>query len=214
MTTHRPAESSGTWTIGDITVNRLGYGAMQITGSGVWGQPRDREEAIRVLRRTRELGINLIDTADSYGPEVSENLIAEALHPYPAGLLIATKGGFTRPGPGDWRPNGHPDYLRGALEGSLRRLKLETIDLYQLHRIDSKVPAQEQIGVLADMRAEGKIRHVGLSEVSVGEIEMARKIVPILTVQNLYNLSERKHEDVLDYCEREGIGFIPWFPLA
>ncbi|MBC8161649.1 MAG: aldo/keto reductase, partial [Roseiflexaceae bacterium] len=138
----------------------------------------------------------------------------EALHPYPAGLLIATKGGLTRPGPGDWRPNGHPDYLRGALEGSLRRLKLETIDLYQLHRIDSKVPAQEQIGVLADMRAEGKIRHVGLSEVGVGEIEMARKIVPILTVQNLYNLSERKHEDVLDYCEREGIGFIPWFPLA
>ncbi|KAB8141015.1 oxidoreductase [Chloroflexia bacterium SDU3-3] len=213
-TNEQPALASGTFQIGgDIPVYRLGYGAMQITGAGVWGPPRDHAEAIRVLRRATALGINLIDTADSYGPNVSEELIAEALHPYPQGLLIATKGGFDRTGPNQWVTNGNPAHLRTALEGSLRRLKLDHIDLYQLHRIDDKYPADEQIGVLADMRREGKIRHVGLSEVDVEQIEHARSIVPIATVQNLYNLGNRQHEDVLDYCEREGIGFIPWFPL-
>lgn len=209
-----PAAASGTFTIGDMTINRLGYGAMQITGKGIWGEPRDHDEAIRVLKRALELGINFIDTADSYGPEVSERLIAEALYPYPENLLIATKGGLTRPGPGQWVPNCQPKYLRGALEGSLKRLKLDHVYLYQLHRIDNKVPVEEQIGVLADMQREGKIRHIGLSEVSVAQIEMVRRIVPIVTVQNLYNLANRQHEDVLDYCERENIGFIPWFPLA
>jgi aryl-alcohol dehydrogenase-like predicted oxidoreductase len=210
-----PAAASGGFSIGgDIPVYRLGFGAMRITGEGIWGEPRDRAECLRVLHRALELGVNFIDTADSYGPAVSEELIAEALYPYPAGLLLATKGGLTRPGPGAWVPNGRPEYLRGALEGSLRRLRLERIDLYQLHRIDPQVPAAEQLGVLADMQREGKIRHIGLSEVSVAEIEQARSQIAVASVQNLYNLADRKHEDVLDYCAASGIGFIPWFPLA
>jgi pyridoxine 4-dehydrogenase len=209
------AASSGTFKIGgDLTVNRLGFGAMRITGPGVWGDPADPEEARRVLRRTVELGINLIDTADSYGPEVSELLIAESLHPYPKDLLIATKGGLTRYAPNKWEPLARPEYLRQCVEMSLRRLKLERIDLYQLHRIDAKVPLEESLGVLADFQKAGKIRHIGLSEVSVEEIERARKTIKVATVQNLFNLSDRKHEDVVNYCDREGIGFIPWFPVA
>ena len=199
---------------GDLSVNRMGFGAMRITGEGIWGEPADPEEARAVLRRALELGINLIDTADSYGPEVSERLIGETLHPYPEGLVIATKGGLTRPGPGRWETNGRPEHLREACEGSLRRLKVERIDLYQLHRIDPGVPAEEQIGTLADLREEGKIRHVGLSEVDVEELRRAQEIVPISSVQNRYNLTDRGSEDVLDFCERENIGFIPWFPLA
>jgi len=187
---------------------------MQITGQGVWGEPRDHAECLAVLRRSLELGINLIDTADSYGPHVSERLIAEALHPYPEGLVIATKAGFERSGPNKWQMNGRPEHLRVACEGSLRRLKLERIDLYQLHRIDPKMPADDQFGTLADLQREGKIRHVGLSEVSVPDIENARRAIPIVSVQNRYNLADRAAEDVLDYCEREGIGFIPWYPLA
>ena len=209
-----PAAASGTFAIGgDLPVRRLGYGAMQITGTGVFGPPRDRAEAVRVLRRCVELGVSFIDTADSYGPHVSEELIAEALHPYPDGLVIATKGGFERPGPGQWVTNGRPDYLRAQCEGSLRRLKLERIDLWQLHRIDDEVPADEQFGLMADLVAEGKVRHVGLSEVSVDQIEAAQRVVPIVTVQNRYNLAEREAEPVLEHCERSGIGFIPWFPL-
>jgi pyridoxine 4-dehydrogenase len=210
----RPVEASGSFAIGEKTVRRLGYGAMQLPGPGVWGPSRDPEGAIRVLRRTIELGVNLIDTADAYGPEVSDDLIREALHPYPDDLLIATKVGFTRQGPGRWAAVGRPEYLRQQCELSLRRLALDSIDLLQLHRIDAKVPAEEQFGTLAELRDEGKIRNVGLSEVSVEEIEAARAIVPIVTVQNRYNLVERASADVLDYCEREGIGFIPWFPLA
>jgi aryl-alcohol dehydrogenase-like predicted oxidoreductase len=208
------AAASGTFAIGgDLPVHRLGYGAMQIAGPGVWGPPRDRDECIRVLRRTVELGINFIDTADSYGPHVSEELIAEALHPYPEGLVIATKGGFTREGPNRWTPNGRPEHLRRAIEGSLKRLKLERIDLWQLHRIDPKVPADEQFDFLAELVREGKVRHLGLSEVTVVQIEAAREVVPITTVQNRYNLAERSAEDVLEHCEREGLGFIPWYPL-
>ena len=204
-----------TFTIGgDLTVHRLGFGSMRLTGEGIWGEPADRDEALRVLRRAVELGVDLIDTADSYGPEVAERLIAEALHPYPDNLVIATKGGFERPGPNRWEANGRPEYLRSALEGSLRRLRLERIDLWQLHRIDTKVPADEQLGALAEFRAEGLVRHVGLSEVTVDQIEHARAIVPIATVQNRYNLADRSAEDVLSYCEREGLGFLPWFPLA
>jgi len=199
---------------GDLTVNRLGFGAMRITGPGIWGEPEDPEEARRVLRRAVELGVNFIDTADSYGPEVSERLISETLHPYPEGLVIATKGGLLRDGPGQWRPDGRPEHLREACEGSLMRLKVDRIDLYQLHRIDSRVPLDESVGVLAGLREEGKIRHIGLSEVSVGQLEQAQEIVPIVSVQNRYNLTDRRHEDVLDLCEREGLGFIPWFPLA
>src|SRR5205823_6389127 len=195
-------------------IHRLGYGAMQLTGPGVWGEPADRAQAIGVLRRAIELGINLIDTADSYGPYVSEDLIREALHPYPRGLVIATKAGLTRPGPGKWVPLGRPDYLRQECEMSLRRLGVERIDLFQLHRIDPKVPADDQFGVLRDLQKEGKIRHVGLSEVNVTEIEAARRIVPVATVQNQYNLAHRDSEDVLNYCTRNNIGFIPWFPLA
>jgi pyridoxine 4-dehydrogenase len=210
-----PVRASGTYTIGgDLEVYRLGLGTMRLTGDGVWGQPVDRDEAIGVLRRAVDLGVNLIDTADSYGPHVSERLIAEALHPYPDGLIIATKGGFERPGPGEWVPNGHPDYLRAACEGSLARLRLERIDLYQLHRIDPKVPADDQLGTLRDLQQEGKIRHVGLSEVSVAQIEHARTVLPIVSVQNRYNLVDRQHEVVLDHCTRENIAFIPWFPLA
>lgn len=213
-TTIPSAAASGTFAIGgDLPVHRLGYGAMQITGPGIWGPPRDHDEAVRVLRRAVDLGVTLFDTADSYGPHVSEALIAEALHPYPAGVVIATKAGLERPGPNQWVPNGHPDYLRAQCEGSLRRLRVERIDLWQLHRIDSRVPAADQFGVLAELVAEGKVRHVGLSEVSVDEIEAARRVVPIATVQNRYNLAERDAEPVLDHCAAQGIGFIPWFPL-
>ncbi len=207
-------EASGTFQIGDKTVYRLGYGAMQITGKGVWGPPKDHDEAIRVLKRTVELGVNLIDTADSYGPYVSEELIREALHPYGDDLLIATKAGLVRTGPGVWLPVGRPEYLRQECEMSLRRLGLEVIDLFQLHRIDPKVPAEEQFGLLKDLQKEGKIRSVGLSEVSVDQIKSARKIVPIATVQNKYNLTDRASEAVLTYCTAEHIGFIPWFPIA
>ncbi|MFD3505682.1 aldo/keto reductase [Streptomyces sp. NPDC058678] len=211
----RPAVASGTFSIGgDLPVRRLGYGAMQLTGPGVWGEPADRDESIRVLRRAVELGVTLIDTADAYGPYVNENLIAEALHPYADDLLIATKGANTRPGPDQWVPDGRPKYLRQCVEGSLQRLKLERIDLYQLHRIDPRVPLAEQVGALAQLRDEGKIRHVGLSEVTVEELVEAQQYVPIVSVQNLFNLAERKSEAVLEHCEREGIAFIPWFPLA
>jgi len=210
-----PAAKSGRFRIGgDLPVWRLGFGTMRLTGDGIWGEPRDRGEAIRVLHRVIDLGINFIDTADSYGPNVSEQLIAEALHPYPRGLVIATKGGFDRPGPDQWTTNGRPEHLRAACEGSLRRLRLERIDLYQLHRIDPEVPAEDQIGTLKTLQEEGKIRHIGLSEVTVPQIEHARTIVPIGTVQNRYSVTNREHEDVLDYCEGEGIGFIPWYPLA
>jgi aryl-alcohol dehydrogenase-like predicted oxidoreductase len=210
----RPAAASGTFQIGDRTVNRLGYGTMQLPGAGVWGPTRDHDESIRVLRRAIELGVTLIDTADSYGPHVADDLVHEALHPYPDDLVIATKAGLTRSGPGRWAANGHPDHLRASCEDSLRRLGLDAIQLFQLHRIDPSVPADEQFGTLKELRDEGKIRYVGLSEVSVAEIEAARRVVPIATVQNLYNLAERQSEDVLAYCEREGIGFIPWFPIA
>lgn len=211
----RPATKSGTFAVGgDLTVYRLGYGAMQLTGPGVWGEPADRAQAIAVLRRAVELGINLIDTADSYGPQVSEELIREALHPYPKGLVIATKAGLVRPGPNRWVPLGKPEYLRQQCELSLRRLGVERIDLFQLHRIDPKVPAEDQFGVLRDLQKEGKVRHVGLSEVNVAEVDAARRIVAIATVQNQYNLAYRNSEDVLDYCTHNNIGFIPWFPLA
>lgn len=209
------AAASGTFAIGgDLTVNRLGFGAMRITGKGVWGEPADPDGARAVLRRAVDLGVNLIDTADSYGPDVSERLIGETLAPYAEGVVVATKAGLVRPGPGQWNTDGRPEHIREAIEGSLKRLKLENIDLYQLHRIDSQVPMEDQVGTMAELRDEGKIRHVGLSEVGVDEIEKARQIVPITTVQNRYNLTDRGHEDVLDFCEREGIGFIPWFPLA
>ncbi len=199
---------------GDLFVNRMGFGAMRITGPGIWGEPEDPEEARAVLRRALQLGVNLIDTADSYGPEVSERLIVETLHPYPEGLVIATKGGLTRPGPGRWEPDGRPEHLREACEGSLRRLKADRIDLYQLHRIDPRVPLEESVGTLAELREEGKIQHVGLSEVGIEELRHAGEIVPIASVQNRYSLIDRGYEDVLDFCERESIGFIPWFPLA
>src|SRR6266404_549522 len=211
----RPAARSGTFAIGgDLPVHRLGYGAMQLPGPGVWGEPTDRAEAVAVLCRAVELGINLIDTADSYGPYVSEELIREALHPYPAGLVIATKAGLARTGPGNWIPLGRPEYLRQECEMSLRRLRVERIDLFQLHRIDPKVSADDQFGLLRDLQSEGKVRHVGLSEVNVPDVEAARRIVPIATVQNQYNLAYRSSEDVLDYCTRKNIGFIPFFPLA
>jgi len=199
---------------GDLPVNRLGYGTMQLTGPGVWGQPADHDESIRVLRRAVELGVNLIDTADAYGPFVTDALIREALRPYPDDLVIATKAGFTRQGPNQWIPVGRPEYLRQQVELSLRNLGVDRIDLLQLHRIDPKVPLPEQIGTLAELQKEGKIRHIGLSEVSVAEIEAARKIADIVSVQNLYNLANRSAEDVLDYAEAAGIAFIPWFPLA
>ena len=209
-----PIEASGVFAIGDLKVHRLGYGAMQITGPGVWGPPKDHDEAIRVLRRAVEVGVDLIDTADSYGPYDSEQLIHEALHPYPRGLVIATKAGLTRTGPNEWHPVGRPEYLRQECMMSLRRLGVERIDLFQLHRVDPKVPADEQFGLLRDLQREGKVRHVGLSEVSVEQIKAARKIVPIVTVQNRYNLVDRQSEAVLDYCESQKIGFIPWFPIA
>ncbi|MEP6809264.1 MAG: aldo/keto reductase [Chthoniobacterales bacterium] len=210
-----PAHFSDTFTIGgDLTVRRLGFGAMRITGKGIWGDPKDPEQARKLLRRVVELGVNFIDTADSYGPEVSERLIAEALHPYPEDLVIATKGGLTRQGPNEWNPVGRPEYLRQCVEMSLRRLKLERIDLYQLHRIDPKVPAEETLGVLAEMQKAGKIRHVGLSEVTAPEIERARKVLPIVSAQNEYNIADRKSEETLHYCEKHNLGFIPWFPVA
>ncbi len=214
-TTHGiPAAAAGTITLGgDLTVNRMGFGAMRLTGKGIWGPPRDRAEAIRVLQRAVELGVNFIDTAYSYGPEVSEQIIADALHPYP-GLVIATKGGLERPGPDQWVENGRPEFLRRNLEGSLKRLRLERIDLWQLHRIDPKVPAQEQFEAVREFQREGLIRHVGLSEVTVADIERARKVLPIVSVQNLYNVTNRKWEDEVEYCEREGLAFIPWFPLS
>jgi aryl-alcohol dehydrogenase-like predicted oxidoreductase len=211
----RPIEASGTFTIGgDLEVHRLGFGAMQLTGPGIWDEPADRDECIRVLRRAVELGVDLIDTADSYGPFVSEDLIREALHPYPEGLVIATKGGLTRGGPSWWSPVGRPRYLRQCVEMSLRRLKLERIDLYQFHRVDPDTPLEESLGELKNMQTEGKIRHLGVSEVDVKTLKTMRGIVDVVSVQNLYNLSDRQHEDVVDYCEREGLGFIPWFPLA
>jgi pyridoxine 4-dehydrogenase len=199
---------------GDLSVNRLGFGAMRITGEGIWGWPPDRDNARKVLRRAVELGVDLIDTADAYGPETSELLIAEALHPYPKDLVIATKGGLTRPGPGQWVPNGRPEYLTGCVENSLKRLQLERIDLYQLHRIDPKVPMEESLGALKKMQEAGKIRHLGLSEVSPEEIDRARKVLPIVSVQNQYNIGNRKWEKTLAYCEKEGLGFMPWSPIG
>jgi pyridoxine 4-dehydrogenase len=213
-TTQAPAAAAETLTLGDdLTVNRMGFGAMRLTGPGIWGQPRDRDEAIRVLQHAVELGVNFIDTADAYGPHVSERLIAEALYPYP-GLVIATKGGLERPGPDQWLENGRPEYLRRQLEGSLHRLKLDRIDLWQLHRIDAKVPADEQFGAMRDFQREGLVRHLGLSEVSAAEIHSARQVVPIVSVQNRYNVGDRNWEAEVDYSEREGLAFIPWFPLS
>jgi pyridoxine 4-dehydrogenase len=210
-----PAAAAGTITLGhDLTVNRMGFGSMRITGPGVFGPPEDPAECVRVLRRAVELGVNFIDTADSYGPNVSEEIIAKALHPYPKGLVIATKGGFTRPGPDDWQLDCDPKRLRTQMEGSLKRLKLERIDLWQLHRIDSKYPAEDQFNLLADFVREGKVRHVGLSEVSVGDIEAACKFVPIVSIQNRYNIADREWESVVDYCQSEKIAFIPWYPLG
>ena len=210
----RPVHASGTFSLDGREVHRLGYGAMRITGTGVWGEPADRAECVRTVRRAVELGVDLIDTADSYGPEVSEDILFEALHPYPEDLVIATKAGLTRQGPGQWMPVGRPEYLRQQCEMSLRRLGLETIDLFQLHRIDAKVPAEEQFGLLSDLVDEGKVRAVGLSQVSVNELVAALAVVPVVSVQNLYNLTDRSSEDVLDHCEAEGIGFIPWYPIA
>jgi len=213
--TQNIASQSGTFTLGgDLTVNRLGFGAMRITGEGIWGEPKDHDESIRVLRRAVELGVNLIDTADSYGPEVSERLIAEALHPYPKDLVIATKGGFTRQGPNKWAPVCRPEYLIQCVEMSLRRLKVERIDLWQLHRIDPKVRVEESLGAIKKLQEEGKIRHVGLSEVKPKEIEQARKTIDIVSVQNQFNIGDRRHDDTLAYCNKHKLGFIPWFPVA
>jgi pyridoxine 4-dehydrogenase len=209
-----PAAAAGTIALGgDLTVNRMGFGAMRLTGKGIWGPPRHPEQAVRVLQRAVELGVNFFDTAAAYGPHVAEEIIAEALYPYP-GLIIATKGGFERPGPDRWVENGRPEFLREQLEGSLRRLRVERIDLWQLHRVDPKVPAQEQFEAVREFQREGLIRHVGLSEVSVDQIEQARKVLTIVSVQNRYNVTDRKWEKVVEYCEREGLAFIPWFPLS
>jgi aryl-alcohol dehydrogenase-like predicted oxidoreductase len=209
------AAQSGTFHLGgDLPVHRLGFGAMRITGKGIWGPPADHKESLAVLRRAIELGVNLIDTAEAYGPHVSEELIAEALHPYPKGLVIATKGGLERTGPNEWPVNGRPERLRQGVEGSLRRLRVERIDLWQLHRIDPDVPEEDQFGVIREFQREGKILHAGLSEVTVEQIERARKFFDVVSVQNRYNLADREWENVLDYCDRENIGFIPWFPLA
>jgi len=204
----------GEITVGDMRVPRLGFGAMRITGEGIWGEPRDPAEARRVLRRVVELGVRFIDTADAYGPEVSERLIAEVLHPYPAGLVIATKGGLVRPGPGNWVPDARPEHLRAACEASLRRLRLERIDLYQLHTVDDKVPLEDSMGELARLQKEGKIRHVGVSNVNLPELERARRVVRVVSVQNRYNIADRTSEDVLAVCQREGLAFIPWAPLG
>jgi pyridoxine 4-dehydrogenase len=199
---------------GDLPVNRLGFGAMRLTGEGIWGWPPDRENARKVLRRAVELGANLIDTADAYGPETDELLIAEALYPYPRGLVIATKGGNTRPGRDQWVPDGRPEYLKQCVDKSLKRLKLERIDLYQLHRVDPKVPMEDSLGALKEAQNAGKIRHIGLSEVSAEQVQRARKIVPIATVQNRYNMTDRKWDNTLSYCEKEKIGFMPWAPVG
>ncbi len=209
-----PVHESGTFQLGDRVVHRLGFGAMRLTGTGIWGEPAHRIECVRVLRRALELGVDLIDTADSYGPEVSEALIYEALHPYPDELVIATKAGLTRSGPGQWAPVGRPEYLRQQCEMSLRRLGLERIELFQLHRIDPKVPAEEQFGLLEDLRREGKVHHVGLSQVSVDDLRAATKVVPIVSVQNRFNLTDRSSDDVLELCESERIGFLPWAPVG
>jgi pyridoxine 4-dehydrogenase len=209
------AAASGTFSLGgDLTINRLGFGAMRIVGDGVWGEPKDPENSRRVLRRAVELGVNFIDTADAYGPDVSERLIAEALAPYQKGLVIATKGGLTRQGPNKWLPVGRPEYLQQQVEMSLRILKLDHIDLWQLHRIDPAVPVEESLGVIERLQKQGKIRHIGLSEVKPHEIDQARKVVNIVSVQNKYNIGDRAHDDVVDYCTREKIAFIPWFPVA
>src|SRR5881396_2131856 len=199
---------------GDLPVNRLGFGAMRITGEGIWGWPADRGNALNVLRRAVELGVDLIDTADAYGPETSELLIAEALHPYPKDLVIATKGGLTRPGPGSWVPNARPEHLKQAVDGSLKRLRLDRIDLYQLHTVDRKVPIEQSLGALKEMQDAGKIRHVGLSNVGTEQILRARKVLPIVSVQNRYNIEDRKSENVLVYCEKKSLGFLPWFPIG
>lgn len=208
------AAAAGTFAIADMKVNRLGFGAMRITGQGVWGDPPDRAAARAVLQRAVELGVNLIDTADSYGPHVSEELIAEALYPYREELVIATKGGLERTGPGEWHRNCHPDHLREACEGSLRRLRLERIDLYQLHAVDPKIPLAESLGELNALQNEGKIRHVGVSNVDVDQLEQARELATVVSVQNRYSVNDRGHEDVLSACERDGLGFLPWFPLG
>ncbi|HEY0759517.1 MAG TPA: aldo/keto reductase [Acidisarcina sp.] len=217
------AAQSGTFTLGanlkgsksrTLTINRLGFGAMRITGAGIWGEPKDPQEAIKVLRHAVESGVNFIDTADAYGPEVSERLIAEALHPYPRDLVIATKGGLTRSGPNQWAPVGRPEYLRQCVEMSLRRLKQEQISLWQLHRIDARVPVEESLGEIGKMQDEGKILHIGLSEVSPPEIDQARKVTDIVSVQNQYNIGDRQHESTLQYCEQHQLGFIPWFPVG
>ena len=209
------AAAAGTLTIGgDLTVNRMGFGAMRVVGKGIWGAPRDRAAALAVLRHAVAKGVNFIDTADSYGPGVSEELIAEALAPYPAGLVIATKGGLVRPGPDAWEADGRPEHLRAALSGSLRRLRLDRIDLYQFHRPDPKVPYAESIGALAEMQAAGWIRHIGVSNVSVEQLALARSIVPVVSVQNRYNYEDRSSEDVLDACERDGLAFLPWAPVG
>jgi pyridoxine 4-dehydrogenase len=215
VTAATTATSKSTFQLGgDLSVNRLGFGAMRITGEGIWGWPVDRENSKRVLRRALDLGVNLIDTADAYGPEVSELLIAEELHPYPKGLVIATKGGLIRPGPGQWVPNGRPEYLSQCVDKSLKRLKLERIDLYQLHRIDKTVPVEESLGALKAAQDAGKIRHVGLSEVSVKEIEQAKKVLPIVSIQNRYNLEDRESEEALNYCEKEKMALMPWAPIG
>lgn len=212
--TTQPATAAGTLTLGDLTVNRMGFGAMRLTGQGVWGEPADRDAAKGVLRRAVELGVNLIDTAASYGPDVNEELIADALHPYPDHLVIATKGGLTRPGPGEWQRDGRPESLREALEGSLHRLRLERIDLYQLHAVDPQVPIEESVGALAEFQREGKIRHIGVSNVDARQLASARELVSVVSVQNRYSLADRHSEGVLDACERDGLAFLPWFPLA
>ena len=210
-----PAAAAGTLKIGgDLMVNRKGFGAMRITGPGIWGEPKDSAEARRVLRRAVELGVDFVDTADAYGPEVSERLIAEALHPYPQGLVIATKGGLVRPGPSEWVPDGRPEHLREACEASLKRLKLARIDLYQFHRLDPKVPLEDSIGELARLQKEGKIRHLGVSNFTVEELARARRVTPIVSVQNRYNIADRASADVLAVCEHEGLAFIPWAPIA
>jgi aryl-alcohol dehydrogenase-like predicted oxidoreductase len=209
------AAAAGTISLaGDLEVRRMGYGAMRITGEGIWGEPPDGEAAKRVLRRALELGVNFIDTADSYGPDVSERLIAEALHPYPDDLVIATKGGLVRSGPGGWEPDGRPVHLREACEGSLRRLRLDRIDLYQLHRPDPNVPFEESVGAIAELRAEGKIRHAGLSNVTAEQVDRAREIVPVVSIQNRYSVAERDSDPLVDLCQREGLAFIPWWPLV
>ena len=209
------AAAAGTLTLGgDLKVCHMGYGAMRITGAGIFGEPPDREASKAVLRRAIELGINFIDTAESYGPEVSERLIAEALHPYPEGLVIATKGGLPRTDDGGWSPDGRPEHLRESCEGSLRRLRLDRIDVYQLHRVDPNVPLEESVGALAQLRAEGTVRHVGLSNVSEGQLDRARKIVPIVSIQNRYSVAERDDDALVDRCERDGLAYIPWYPLA